>query len=211
MNIQKLIQKDLSCLYTIKIPKSLIQIRKTRKEFKGNLTLIVFPLLKISQKNIEQTATEIGDYLIRNQSIITEYNAIKGFLNLTISSTYWITALNIIHRTENYGMRKITDGSPLIMIEYSSPNTNKPLHLGHIRNNLLGYSISEILKATGNRVIKTSIVNDRGIHICKSMLAWEKWGNGETPDSSGKKGDHLVGDYYVKFNQEYQKEILTMK
>lgn len=211
MNIQELIQKDLSCLYTIKIPKSLIQLQKTKKEFKGNLTLIVFPLLKISKKNIKQTTTEIGDYLLKKQPIITEYNAIKGFLNLTIASTYWISMLNTIHVTENYGMKEITADSPLIMIEYSSPNTNKPLHLGHIRNNLLGYSISKILRATGNRVVKTNIINDRGIHICKSMLAWKKWGNGETPNSSGEKGDHFVGNYYVKFNQEYQKEILAMK
>ncbi|BAG83265.1 arginine--tRNA ligase [Candidatus Azobacteroides pseudotrichonymphae] len=211
MNIQELIQKDLKRLYAREIPESSIQLQKTKKEFEGNLTLIIFPLLKISKKDIEQTAMEIGEYLLKNQSIIIGYNAIKGFLNLTLSSTYWINSLNTIHRTKNYGMKKITNNSPLIMIEYSSPNTNKPLHLGHIRNILLGYSISEILKATGNQIVKTNIVNDRGIHICKSMLAWKKWGNGETPNSSGKKGDHLIGEYYVKFNQEYKKEILTME
>ncbi|GMO33471.1 MAG: arginine--tRNA ligase [Candidatus Azobacteroides pseudotrichonymphae] len=211
MNIQELIQKDLKRLYAREIPESSIQLQKTKKEFEGNLTLIIFPLLKISKKDIKQTAMEIGEYLLKNQSIIIGYNAIKGFLNLTLSSTYWINSLNTIHRTKNYGMKKITNNSPLIMIEYSSPNTNKPLHLGHIRNILLGYSISEILKATGNQIVKTNIVNDRGIHICKSMLAWKKWGNGETPNSSGKKGDHLIGEYYVKFNQEYKKEILTME
>ncbi|MDR0863498.1 MAG: arginine--tRNA ligase [Candidatus Symbiothrix sp.] len=211
MNIQQLIQQDLERLYAEKIPESAIQLQKTKKEFKGHLTLVVFPLLKISKKNPEQTATEIGEYLIANQPSISEFNVIKGFLNLTIAPAYWINILNDIHRTPKYGTREAGKNAPLVMIEYSSPNTNKPLHLGHIRNNLLGYSISEILKANGNRVVKTNIVNDRGIHICKSMLAWKTWGNGETPDSTGKKGDHLIGDYYVKFDQEYKKELAELE
>lgn len=207
MNIQELIQKDIEHFYAVEIPESLIQIQKTKKEFKGHLTVVVFPLLKISKKNPEQTATEIGEYLIKNQSFILEYNVIKGFLNLTVAAAYWIRTLNEIHENKTYGIKIAGEDAPLVMIEYSSPNTNKPLHLGHIRNNLLGYSISEILKANGNKVVKTNIVNDRGIHICKSMLAWKNWGNGETPESTGKKGDHLVGDYYVKFDQEYKKEL----
>ena len=211
MNIQQLIQQDLERLYDIKLNESQIQLQKTKKEFKGHLTLVVFPLLKISKKNPEQTATEIGEYLINNQPSIAEFNVIKGFLNLTIAPSYWINILNDINRIEKFGTTQATDKSPLVMIEYSSPNTNKPLHLGHIRNNLLGFSISEILKATGNKVVKTNIVNDRGIHICKSMLAWKKWGNGETPESSGKKGDHLIGDYYVKFDKEYKKELAELE
>ena len=211
MAIQQLIQEDLERLYAVKIPDALIQLQKTKKEFKGHLTLVVFPLLKTSKKNPEQTAQEIGEYLVQNQPSIAEYNVIKGFLNLTISPAYWINLLNDINKTERFGTKIANEKSPLAMIEYSSPNTNKPLHLGHIRNNLLGYSISEILKATGNRVLKTNIVNDRGIHICKSMLAWKRWGNGETPESSGKKGDHLIGDYYVKFDQEYKKELAELE
>jgi arginyl-tRNA synthetase len=207
MNIQQLIQKDLERLYAVPIPESFIQLQKTKKEFKGHLTLVVFPLLKISKKNPGQTATEIGEFLIKNQPSIAEFNAINGFLNLTIAPVYWINILNGIHSTNHYGIKETGDAAPLVMVEYSSPNTNKPLHLGHIRNNLLGYSISEILKANGNKVVKTNIVNDRGIHICKSMLAWKNWGNGETPQSSGKKGDHLIGDYYVKFDREYKKEL----
>jgi arginyl-tRNA synthetase len=211
MNIQQLVQKDIEHLYAVEIPGSLIQIQKTKKEFKGHLTLVVFPLLRISGKNPEQTATEIGEYLVENRDFISEYNVIKGFLNLTVASAYWIQILNDIHENKNYGIKKAGEDAPLIMIEYSSPNTNKPLHLGHIRNNLLGYSISEILKANGNRVVKTNIVNDRGIHICKSMLAWKIWGKGETPESTGKKGDHLVGDYYVKFDREYKKELAELQ
>jgi arginyl-tRNA synthetase len=207
MNIQQLIQRDIERFYAVEIPEPLVQIQKTKKEFKGHLTLVVFPLLKISKKNPEQTATEIGEYLIKNQNFISEYNVIKGFLNLTVTPAYWIQTLNSIHEDKTYGIKTAGENAPLVMIEYSSPNTNKPLHLGHIRNNLLGYSISEILKANGNKVVKTNIVNDRGIHICKSMLAWKVWGNGETPESTGKKGDHLVGDYYVKFDQEYKKEL----
>jgi arginyl-tRNA synthetase len=195
----------------MELPESLIQLQKTKKEFKGHFTLVVFPLLKISRKNPEQTATEIGEYLLANQPVISKFNVIKGFLNLTIAPAYWIAVLNGINQSESFGAREVTEQAPLVMIEYSSPNTNKPLHLGHIRNNLLGYSISEILKATGNRVIKTNIVNDRGIHICKSMLAWKKWGDGETPESSGKKGDHLIGEYYVKFDQEYKKELAALE
>jgi arginyl-tRNA synthetase len=211
MTIQQIIQQDLERFYEVELPESAIQIQKTKKEFEGHLTLVVFPLLKISKKNPEQTATEIGEYLAKNQPSIAKFNVIKGFLNLTIASSYWVTLLNDIDKEENYGFKKATENSPLIMIEYSSPNTNKPLHLGHVRNNLLGYSISEILKANGNKVVKTNIVNDRGIHICKSMLAWKNWGNGETPESSGKKGDHLIGDYYVKFDQEYKKELAELE
>jgi arginyl-tRNA synthetase len=211
MNIQSLIQQDLERFYAVHIPESQIQLQKTKKEFTGHLTLVVFPLLKISKKNPEQTAQEIGEYLKTNQPAIADFNVIKGFLNLTVAPAYWINILNDINQTENYGTRPAGEQAPLVMIEYSSPNTNKPLHLGHIRNNLLGYSISEILKATGNRVVKTNIVNDRGIHICKSMLAWKRWGNGETPESTGKKGDHLIGDYYVKFDQEYKKELAALE
>ncbi|MDR0542690.1 MAG: arginine--tRNA ligase [Dysgonamonadaceae bacterium] len=211
MAIQELILHDIECLYAVKIPETTVQIQKTKKEFQGHLTLVVFPLLKISRKNPEQTAIEIGEYLIKNQPAIAGFNVIKGFLNLTVSSAYWIQTLNEMHRDSQYGTRKAHSGSPLVMIEYSSPNTNKPLHLGHVRNNLLGFSISEILKATGNQVVKTNIVNDRGIHICKSMLAWKKWGNGETPELSGKKGDHLIGDYYVKFDREYKKELSELQ
>ncbi|MDR0507919.1 MAG: arginine--tRNA ligase [Dysgonamonadaceae bacterium] len=211
MNIQDIIQKDLEKLYAENISVSMIQLQKTKKEFKGHFTLVVFPLLKISKKSPEQTATEIGKYLCDNESFISEFNVIKGFLNLVIAPSYWIDLLNSINLDQNYGIKKAGEDSPLVMIEYSSPNTNKPLHLGHIRNNLLGYSLSEIMKASGYKVVKTNIVNDRGIHICKSMLAWEKWGNGETPQSSNKKGDHLIGEYYVKFDQEYKKEITALE
>ena len=211
MNIQQLIQKGLERLYAVEIDESFCRLQKTKKEFQGHWTLVVFPLLKISRKNPEQTATEIGEYLIKNQTVVTSYNVVKGFLNLSIAPAYWVDSLNDIHQTEKYGIKETCEKSPLILIEYSSPNTNKPLHLGHIRNNLLGYSISEILKATGNKVVKTNIVNDRGIHICKSMLAWKLWGEGETPESTGKKGDHLTGDYYVKFDQEYKKELANLE
>ncbi|MDH8700866.1 arginyl-tRNA synthetase [Dysgonomonadaceae bacterium PH5-43] len=211
MNIQQLIQEHLEHLYNVKIEESLIQLQKTKKEFKGHLTLVVFPLLKTSKKGPEQTATEIGEFLVKNEPTIATFNVIKGFLNLTIAPIYWINILNNINETEKYGTKKADDNAPLVMIEYSSPNTNKPLHLGHIRNNLLGYSISEILKANGNKVVKTNIVNDRGIHICKSMLAWQRWGEGATPETTGKKGDHLIGDYYVKFDQEYKKELAELE
>ncbi|GHT66843.1 arginine--tRNA ligase [Bacteroidia bacterium] len=211
MNIQELIQKAISDLYAQNVETSQIQLQKTKKEFKGHITLVVFPLLKISKKNPEQTAQEIGDYLLEKESFISEFNVIKGFLNLVLIPAYWIGLLNEINATPEYGTKKAGKNAPLGMIEYSSPNTNKPLHLGHIRNNLLGYSLSEIMKANGYKVVKTNIVNDRGIHICKSMLAWQKWGNGETPESSGKKGDHLIGDYYVKFDREYKKELSELQ
>jgi len=210
MNIQQSIQQIVSGLYCKEVPSSLIQLQKTKKDFKGHLTLVVFPLLKLSGKNPEQTAEEIGERLLNQESGIAGYNVIKGFLNLIIVPTYWIQLFNDIYSSESYGIKKIKDDAPLVMIEYSSPNTNKPLHLGHIRNNLLGYGLAEILKANGKRVIKTNIVNDRGIHICKSMLARQKWSNDETPLSSGKKGDHLIGDYYVKFDREYKKELAKL-
>ena len=211
MDIQQSIQQALSKLYGQEINSSLVQLQKTKKEFKGHFTLVVFPLLKLSKKNPEQTANEIGEYLQSNIPDIKEYNVIKGFLNLVIAPSFWINQLNSIHKNQNYGIVNATPDSKLVMIEYSSPNTNKPLHLGHIRNNLLGYSLAEIMKANGYKVVKTNIVNDRGIHICKSMLAWKKWGNGETPESSNKKGDHLIGEYYVKFDQEYKKELAELE
>ena len=194
-------------LYGQEVPAKMVQLQKTKKEFEGHLTLVVFPFLKLSKKGPEQTAQEIGEYLKQNEPAIAAYNVIKGFLNLTIASDVWIELLNRIQADPQWGIRTADEHSPLVMIEYSSPNTNKPLHLGHVRNNLLGYSISKIQQANGWRVVKTNIVNDRGIHICKSMLAWKLFGNGETPQSSGKKGDHLVGDYYVRFDQEYRKQV----
>ena len=187
----------LKALYGQDVPAAQIQLQKTKKEFDGHLTLVVFPFLRMSKKGPEQTAQEIGEYLQANESSVAAFNVIKGFLNLTIASSAWIELLNGIHADKQYGIVAATDNSPLVMIEYSSPNTNKPLHLGHIRNNLLGYSVAQILKANGHTVIKANLVNDRGIHICKSMLAWKLYGNGETPASSGMKGDHLVGKYYV--------------
>ena len=206
-NITESVKAALKNLYNAEIDEKDIQIQKTKKTFSGDFTVVVFPFLKASKKNPEQTGAEIGEYLKQNLNEITDYNVIKGFLNLTVSSAYWIDTLNNINHTESFGLTAPTETSPLVMIEYSSPNTNKPLHLGHIRNNLLGYSISKIMEANGNRVVKTNIVNDRGIHICKSMLAWQIWGNGETPESSGIKGDHLVGKYYVTFDKEYKAEI----
>ena len=197
----------IKSLYGQEAPSNIIQLQKTKKEFEGHLTLVVFPILKISRKNPEQTAQEIGEYLKNHQPAVAAYNVIKGFLNLTIASSEWIDMLANIHNQPQYGFRQASDNSPLVMIEYSSPNTNKPLHLGHVRNNLLGASLANIMQANGNKVVKTNIVNDRGIHICKSMLAWLKWGNGETPESSGKKGDHLIGDYYVAFDKHYKAEI----
>ncbi len=193
-------------LYGAEVTASQIQLQKTKKEFKGHLTLVVFPFLRISKKSPEETAQMIGEYLIQNEPAISEFNVIKGFLNLTIACAPWISLLNDINHQENYGFIPETEQSPLVMIEYSSPNTNKPLHLGHVRNNLLGYSLAEIMKANGNKVVKTNIVNDRGIHICKSMLAWQKWGNGITPESAGKKGDHLIGDFYVLFSNKLKEE-----
>ncbi len=201
----------LQSLYGVEVPANQVQLQKTKKEFKGHLTLVVFPFLRMSKKGPEQTAQDIGDYLQANEPAIVEFNVIKGFLNLTIASGCWIDLLNQINGKPDYGIVPVTEQSPLVMIEYSSPNTNKPLHLGHVRNNLLGYSLAEVMKANGNKVVKTNIVNDRGIHICKSMLAWEKWGNGETPESSGKKGDHLIGDYYVLFDKHYKEELKTLQ
>jgi len=201
------IVEAIQSLYGQEVPTALIQLQKTKKEFDGHLTLVVFPFLKISKKKPEQTAQEIGEYLVAHQPAVAAFNVIKGFLNLTIASSEWIEMLADINRQPQFGFRPMTDKSPLVMIEYSSPNTNKPLHLGHVRNNLLGASLANIMQANGNKVVKTNIVNDRGIHICKSMLAWQKWGNGETPESSGKKGDHLIGDYYVAFDKHYKAEI----
>lgn len=194
-------------LYNTEVDSSLVQLQKTRKEFKGHLTLVAFPFLKISKKGPEQTAQEIGEWLKANSTEVTDFNVVKGFLNLEINSSSWIDLLSEINSDPNYGTVQPTDNSPLVMIEYSSPNTNKPLHLGHIRNNLLGFALAEVLKANGNKVKKTNIVNDRGIHICKSMLAWKKWGNGATPESTSKKGDHLVGEYYVLFDKHYKAEL----
>ena len=203
----------LKALYGQDVPAAQVQLQKTKKEFEGHLTLVVFPFLRMSKKGPEQTAQEIGEYLKANEPSIAAFNVIKGFLNLTIASSAWIELLNDIHVDKQYGIVAATDNSPLVMIEYSSPNTNKPLHLGHVRNNLLGNALANIVMANGNKVVKTNIVNDRGIHICKSMLAWSKYGDGETPESSGKKGDHLVGDYYVAFDKHYKAEVkeLTAK
>ena len=197
----------LKALYGQEVPEKMVQLQKTKKEFEGHLTLVVFPFLKMSRKGPEQTAQEIGEYLKANEPAVAAFNVIKGFLNLTIASATWIELLNEIQSDEEYGLVKATETSPLVMIEYSSPNTNKPLHLGHVRNNLLGNALANIVAANGNKVVKTNIVNDRGIHICKSMLAWKKYGNGETPETSGKKGDHLVGDYYVSFDKHYKAEV----
>lgn len=197
-------------LYGQDVPAKMVSLQKTKREFEGNLTLVVFPFTKISHKKPEETADEIGKYLVKNDSNIADFNVIKGFLNLSISTAAWIDLLNTINADEKYGEKSATEGSPLVMVEYSSPNTNKPLHLGHVRNNLLGWSLSQIMEANGNKVVKTNIVNDRGIHICKSMLAWQKWGNGETPEASGKKGDHLIGDYYVAFDKHYKEEVKAL-
>ncbi|MDR1344007.1 MAG: arginine--tRNA ligase [Tannerellaceae bacterium] len=201
----------IRALYGWEAPAEQIQLQKTKKEFKGHLTLVVFPFLKVSKRSPEQTASEIGDYLALHEPSVAGFNVIKGFLNLTVASPCWVALLNEISRTQAYGMTPVTESSPLVMIEYSSPNTNKPLHLGHIRNNLLGFSLAEIMKANGYKVVKTNIVNDRGIHICKSMLAWQKWGDGETPQSSGKKGDHLTGEYYVLFDKHYKQELKDLE
>ncbi|MGL4992936.1 MAG: arginine--tRNA ligase [Bacteroidales bacterium] len=215
MNIDKqlglLVVEAVKELYNESVEVSNIQLSKTKKEFDGHLTLVVFPFLKISKKGPEQTANQIGEYLREKSNLITDFNVIKGFLNLTVSSSAWLGQLNDILADTNFGFKPITPESPLVMIEYSSPNTNKPLHLGHIRNNLLGFSLSEILKANGFNVVKTNIVNDRGIHICKSMLAWQKWGNGELPEHNNKKGDHLVGEYYVLFDKHYKEELKQLQ
>ena len=201
------VKNAVQALYGAEIGDAQVTLQKTKKEFVGDWTLVCFPLLKISRKNPAVTAEEIGAYLKENDSKISDYNVINGFLNLSINANSWVDLLENISKDENFGFKPVTENSPLVMIEYSSPNTNKPLHLGHIRNNLLGFSLSEIMKANGYKVVKTNIVNDRGIHICKSMLAWQKFGNGATPESIGKKGDHLVGDYYVAFDKAYKAEI----
>ena len=197
-------------LYGQDVPESMIQLQKTKSEFEGNLTLVVFPFLKMSKKKPEDTAQELGEYLLAHCNVIAKFNVVKGFLNIVIAPAAWIALLNGINADERFGEKAITDASPLVMVEYSSPNTNKPLHLGHVRNNLLGWSLAKIMEANGNKVVKTNIVNDRGIHICKSMLAWKKWGNGATPESTGKKGDHLIGDYYVAFDQHYRAECKAL-
>lgn len=200
----------IKTLYGQEAAENQIQLQKTKKEFEGHLTLVVFPLLRISRKKPEDTAREIGEYLAANSPLIEKYNAVNGFLNLTISSSSWIGLLLDIHHDAQYGIVAPTEESPLVMIEYSSPNTNKPLHLGHVRNNLLGWALANVIAANGNKVVKTNIVNDRGIHICKSMLAWLKYGNGETPETSGKKGDHLIGDYYVAFDKHYREQVAEL-
>ena len=215
MNIHKEITaavlKAVKELYGAELPEKMVQLQNTKEGFEGNLTLVVFPFLKTSKKKPEDTAQEIGERLLKETSVVASFNVVKGFLNLVVSQEAWIGLLNDINADADFGYKKATQNNPLVMVEYSSPNTNKPLHLGHVRNNLLGWSLAQIMQANGNRVVKTNIVNDRGIHICKSMLAWLKWGNGETPESSGKKGDHLIGDYYVLFDKHYREEIKELK
>ncbi len=209
--ILEAVKAAVKALYGVDAADGMLQIQKTKKEFEGSLTLVVFPLLKISRKKPVDTAQEIGEWLNANCSAVAGFNAVAGFLNLVIAPSAWIGLLNSINADDSFGMKKAGEDAPLVMIEYSSPNTNKPLHLGHVRNNLLGWSLAKIMEANGNRVVKTNIVNDRGIHICKSMLAWLKYGNGETPESSGKKGDHLIGDYYVAFDKHYREEVAQLK
>lgn len=194
-------------LYGVDTPAEQIVPQATRKEFEGNLTVVVFPWVKAARKAPDAVATEIGNWLVDNEPAVDRFNAVKGFLNIVIEPTYWNSVLEHIAADDNFGFKEAGEGSKLVMVEYSSPNTNKPLHLGHVRNNLLGYSLSRILQACGNKVVKTNIVNDRGIHICKSMLAWQKWGEGATPESSGKKGDHLIGDFYVLFDKHFRQEV----
>ena len=215
MNIEQQLTADvraaIKALYGQEVPDNLLQLQKTKREFEGHLTLVTFPLLRISRKKPEETAQEIGQYLQENSDAVAAFNVVKGFLNLVVAPQKWVELLEVIDADDHYGFVKPTEASPLVMFEYSSPNTNKPLHLGHVRNNLLGWSLSQIMEANGNRVVKTNIVNDRGIHICKSMLAWLKYGNGETPQSSGKKGDHLIGDYYVAFDKHYREQVKELK
>lgn len=198
-------------LYGVEVPEKMIQLQKTRNDFEGNLTLVTFPLLKTSHKKPEDTAQDLGEYLKKNCKAVADFNVVKGFLNLVIAQSAWVGLLNDINGDEKFGEKRVTDDSPLVMIEYSSPNTNKPLHLGHVRNNLLGWSLAQIMEANGNKVVKTNIVNDRGIHICKSMLAWLKWGNGITPEKAGKKGDHLIGDFYVLFDKHFKEECKQLQ
>ena len=211
MKLDKIVAQSaveaVKSLYGQDVPLNLIQVQKTRPEFEGNMTLVIFPLLKISRKKPEDTAREIGEYIVAHNDFVENFSIVKGFLNFTFRAVTWLSMLQDIDQEAHFGEKPVTEESPLAMVEYSSPNTNKPLHLGHVRNNLLGYSLAEILKACGNRVVKTNIVNDRGIHICKSMLAWQKWGDGVTPEKAGKKGDHLIGDFYVLFDKHYKAEI----
>ena len=209
--INKAALEAVKALYGQDVPEKMVQVQKTKKEFEGSLTLVVFPFLKISKKKPEDTAAEIGEWMKQNCKAVADYNVVKGFLNIVIDTAAWIGMLNDINADEHYGEKQATEVSPLVMIEYSSPNTNKPLHLGHVRNNLLGWSLAQIMAANGNKVVKTNIVNDRGIHICKSMLAWQKWGNGVTPETSGMKGDHLIGDFYVAFDKHYREEVKELK
>ena len=214
MKIETLISQAaaeaVKALYGMEASEKMLQLQKTRSEFEGNLTLVVFPFVKAARKSPEQTAQEIGQYLQEHCPAVEKFNVVKGFLNISVGQGAWLQLLQAIDRDDRFGQQPVNEDSPLVMIEYSSPNTNKPLHLGHVRNNLLGWSLAQIMQANGNRVVKTNIVNDRGIHICKSMLAWLKWGNGETPESSGKKGDHLIGDYYVLFDKHYREEVKTL-
>ena len=207
--IAAVVQAVKEC-YGQDVPTTMVQLQKTKAEFEGNLTLVVFPFLKLSKLKPEDTAQQLGDYLAKHCKVVQSFNVVKGFLNLTIAPAAWISLLNRIDSEPRFGEKAVNEQSPLVMVEYSSPNTNKPLHLGHVRNNLLGWSLAQIMEANGNRVVKTNIVNDRGIHICKSMLAWKKWGNGATPESTGKKGDHLIGDYYVAFDQHYRAELAEL-
>ena len=215
MNIEQKIQQAaisaVKVLYGMDADEKMMQLQKTRSEFEGNLTLVVFPFVKAAKKAPEMVGKEIGEYLVAESGVVSTYNVVKGFLNLSIADAAWTQLLSDIDSDEHYGEKTAGEDSPLVMIEYSSPNTNKPLHLGHVRNNLLGWSLAQIMQANGNKVVKTNIVNDRGIHICKSMLAWLKWGNGETPETSGKKGDHLIGDYYVAFDKHYREEVKALK
>ena len=215
MSLDKIISQAVSRavaeLYAVEVSAESIVPQATRKEFEGNLTVVVFPFLKASRKSPEATATELGEWLVANEAAVEKFNVVKGFLNISIKSDFWIDVLNDVAKSDNFGIKPVTEESELVMVEYSSPNTNKPLHLGHVRNNLLGYSLSLILKANGYKVVKTNIVNDRGIHICKSMLAWQKWGDGITPEKAGKKGDHLIGDFYVEFDKHYKAELKALK
>ena len=209
--INKAAKEAVKALYGQDVPEKMVQVQKTKKEFEGSLTIVVFPFLKMSKKKPEDTAQEIGQWLKENCKAVADFNVVKGFLNIVIDKAAWLSMLNDINKDELYGEVTAKEDSPLVMIEYSSPNTNKPLHLGHVRNNLLGWSLAQIMAANGNKVVKTNIVNDRGIHICKSMLAWLKWGNGVTPETSGKKGDHLIGDFYVAFDKHYREEVKELK
>ena len=211
LKIVQAVEAIVEELYGQQVPEKMVQLQQTRSEFEGQVTLVVFPFTKMSHKAPEVTGQEIGERLQEKlPEVVSGFNVVKGFLNISIASAQWISILQEIYENPNYGFTPVTDDSPLVMIEYSSPNTNKPLHLGHVRNNLLGWALAQVMQANGNKVVKTNIVNDRGIHICKSMLAWLKWGNGETPESSGKKGDHLIGDYYVAFDKHYRQEVAEL-